>query len=188
MIGDDRGYGRAGTMGPVVATWPEGVERVAAFLRDAGVEARLEELPAGTATAQDAANAAGCRLEQVVKTLVFDCDGSPIVALLPGDRRADPAKLALAVGAASARPATAELVERATGFTPGSVAPFPLPGIEKVLMERTLLAHDTVWIGAGSTKHLASLAPTDLLRLSRAEAMDAVQEPAYHSSGAKGDA
>ena len=175
-------------MKPVVATWPEGVERVAAFLRDAGAEARLEELPAGTATAQAAADAAGCRLAQVVKTLVFDCDGSPVVALVPGDRRADPAKLALAAGTTSARPATAEFVERTTGFEPGAVAPFPLPGIEQVLMERTLLAHDTVWIGAGSTSHLVSLAPTDLLRLSRAEVMDAVQEPEYHSSRTEGDA
>jgi len=97
----------------VVATWPEGVERVAAFLRDSGVEARLEELPTGTATAQSAADAAGCRLEQVVKTIIFDCDGSPVAVLLPGDRRADPAKLALAAGATSARPAGADLVERA---------------------------------------------------------------------------
>ena len=161
---------------------------MAAFLRDAGVEARLEELPTGTATAQSAADAAGCRLAQVVKTIVFDCDGSAVAVLLPGDRRADPVKLALAAGATSARPAGAELVERATGFTPGAVAPFPLPGIEKVLMERTLLANDTVWIGAGSTRHLVALGPTDLLRLSRAEAMDAVQEPAYHSTGTKGEA
>lgn len=172
----------------MVATWPEAVERVAAFLRDAGVQARLEELPVETATAQAVADAAGCKLEQVVRTLVFDCAGSAVVALLPGDRRADPAKLARAAGADSARPAGAELVERATGFKSGLVAPFPLPGVEKVLIERTLLAHDTVWIGAGSERHLVSLAPTDLMRLSRAEALDAVQEPEYHSSGAKGDA
>ena len=172
----------------MLATWPEAVERVAAFLRDSGVDARLEELPAGTATARAAADAAGCKLEQVVRALVFDCDGAAVVALLPGDRRADPAKIAHAAGAASARLASDDLVERATGFPPGSVAPFPLPGVEKVLLERTLLAHGTVWIGAGSERHLVSLAPTDLLRLSRAEALDAVQEPEYHSSGAKGDA
>lgn len=172
----------------MVATWPESVERVAAFLRDSGVEARLEELPAETLSAPAVAEAAGCKLEQVVRTLVFDCDGKAVVALLPGDRRPDPAKVARAAGAASAQPAGAELVERATGFREGLVAPFPLPGIEKVLIERTLLAHDTVWICVGSATHLASLAPTDLMRLSRAEALDAVQEPAYHSSGAKGDA
>jgi hypothetical protein len=31
--------------------WPASVERVAAFLRDTGAEARLEELPTASATA-----------------------------------------------------------------------------------------------------------------------------------------
>src|SRR5688500_13748248 len=71
------------------AVWPEAVERVAAFLRNGGVEARIEEFEAGTPTAADAARAVGCKLEQIVKSLVFDCDGRPFVVLVPGDRKAD---------------------------------------------------------------------------------------------------
>ena len=85
------------------ASWPEPVERVAAFLREAGVEARLEEFESGTATADDAARAAGCTLGQIVKSLVLLCDGRPVVALVPGDRRADPDKIARAAGAREAR-------------------------------------------------------------------------------------
>jgi prolyl-tRNA editing enzyme YbaK/EbsC (Cys-tRNA(Pro) deacylase) len=48
------------------------------------------------------------------------------------------------------------------------VAPFPLPGIETVLIEEALLGHEVVWIGAGSSRHMAALAPTDLVRLARA--------------------
>jgi prolyl-tRNA editing enzyme YbaK/EbsC (Cys-tRNA(Pro) deacylase) len=77
-------------------------------------------------------------------------------------------------------------VERITGFAPGAVAPFPLPGVRRVFLDRTLLAHGTVWIGAGSPAHIASVRPTDLLRLARAEAIDAVLEPAYDAA-AKGD-
>ena len=50
-------------------TWPEPVERVAAFLRKAGAEARLEQLDSGTATAEDAARAAGSPLSQIVKSM-----------------------------------------------------------------------------------------------------------------------
>jgi prolyl-tRNA editing enzyme YbaK/EbsC (Cys-tRNA(Pro) deacylase) len=166
----------------VGASWPEPVERVAAYLRQAGADARLEELEAGTATAADAARAAGCTLDRIVKTIVLVCDGRTVVALVPGDRRADLAKIAGAVGAADARIARAGEVEEATGFAPGAVAPFPLPAVERVLIDQTLLAHDTVWIGAGSDTHIAALNPGVLTRLARAQTMDAVQDSTYHSA------
>jgi prolyl-tRNA editing enzyme YbaK/EbsC (Cys-tRNA(Pro) deacylase) len=158
-----------------VAEWPEAVERVASYLREAGAEARLEEFSAGTPTARDAARAIGCKLGQIVKSLVFDCDGRSVVVLVPGDRRADSAKVAGAAGCARARVAGAAQVEAATGFAPGAVAPFPLPAVDRVLIERTLLAHDLVWIGAGSDRHVAGIAPLELVRLARARPMDAIQ-------------
>ena len=156
--------------------WPEPVERVSAFLREAGAEARLEEFEEGTPTAEAAALAIGCEPGRIVKSLVFECDGSPAVVLVPGDRRADPAKVARALGAARAKIAGPDEVRRATGFEPGAVAPFPLPLVERVLIEQTLLGHDRVWVGAGSANHMAGLAPRDLVRLAHAEPIDAVQE------------
>lgn len=169
-------------------SWPEPVERVAAFLREAGAEARLEEFESGTPTARAAAEAAGCSLDQIVKTMVVVCDGRPVVVLIPGDRRADTAKIASAAGATAARIARSDEVETATGFQPGAVAPFPLPrDVERVFVDRTLLAHDLIWVGAGSPAHLAALRPAELLRLSRAEPTDAVQEVESHSAP-RGDA
>ena len=164
-------------------SWPEPVERVAAFLRKAGAEARLEEFESGTPTAQAAAAAAGCSLDQIVKSMVVVCDGRTVVVLVPGDRRTDLDKVASAAGASSARIARGHEVEPATGFEPGAVAPFPLPrAVEHVFVDRTLLTHDVVWIGAGSPAHMAAIRPAELLRLARAEPMDAVQEAAYDSA------
>lgn len=156
--------------------WPESVERVAAYLRAAGAEARLEEFGAGTPSAEDAARAVGCELARIVKSVVFDCDGDAVVVMVPGDRRADARKVAAAAGCASARVAGPAQVEEATGFVPGAVAPFPLPRVRRVYIERTLLAHDVVWIGAGSPNHLAALAPAELVRVSRALAIEAVED------------
>jgi Cys-tRNA(Pro) deacylase len=156
--------------------WPEAVERVAAALRKGGVEARIEEFGAGTPTAEDAARAVGCKLGQIVKSLVFDCDGRPFVVLVPGDRRADARKVARAAGCRRAKVAGPDEVRAATGFAPGAVAPFPLPKVDRVLVDRQLLAHERVWIGAGSPRHLATLAPADLVRLAKAEPMDAVSD------------
>ena len=155
--------------------WPEAVERVSGFLKQMGVEARVEEFSTGTPTAVDAARAVGCKLGQIVKSLVFDCDGRWVVALVPGDRRADPDKIAAAAGAGRARIATREEVERATGFEAGAVAPFPLPGVDRVFVDRALLSHKRVWVGAGSPRHMAVLSPADLVRLARAQPMDAVE-------------
>jgi len=161
-----------------VAAWPEPVERVAQYLLAAGAEARLEEFSEGTPTAQDAASAVGCKLSQIVKSIVLQCDERPVVVLVPGDRRADARKVASAMGATRARVARPAEVEAATGFAPGAVAPFPLPRVDRVLIDRTLLVHDEVWIGAGSPRHIAGLTPDELVRLARAQPMDAVQDGA----------
>jgi Uncharacterized conserved protein len=153
-------------------TWPPDVERVAAVLRAAAVEARIEEFPEGTHTARDAAAAIGCELAQIVKTLVLVCDGAYVLAMIPGDRRLNEAAAAAAVPAEYVRTARPEEVEHATGFPPGGVAPFPQRAVTHVLIDTSLLANDIVWIGAGSPSHVAGLAPPELQKLARARSVD----------------
>ncbi len=148
--------------------WPEPVERVPAVLRSAAVDARLEEFPAGTRTANDAAAAIGCELSQIVKTVVLVSDGAYVLALVPGDRRADEALVADALSAAEVRVARPEEVLRATGFEPGAVAPFPVRAVAHTLMDKDFFRHQLVWIGAGSPAHMAALPPGELQRLTRA--------------------
>ena len=155
-----------------MGAWPASVERVAAVVRGSSVDARLEEFPEGTATVADAARAVGCEPEEIVKSLLFICDGRPVLALLPGDRRADPDKVARAAGARAARVARPEEVLAATGFEPGAVAPFPASAVTRTLVENELLEFEIVWAGAGSPRHVIGLAPTDLARLAGAQPAD----------------
>ncbi len=158
--------------------WPDPVERVAAFLRAAGAEARLEEFEADTPTAQAAADAVGCGLDQIVKSLVLVCDDVPVIALVPGDRRADPAKVALAAGAGHARVARPSEVVAATGFVPGGVAPVPPPAGVAIFVEQTILSSTVVWVGAGSDRHMVMIAPPELVRLTSGRTVDIAQESA----------
>lgn len=158
--------------------WPEPVQRVASFLWEARAEARIEQLEESAATAKAAATAVGCTLDQIVKSLVLVCDGEPLLVLIPGDRRGDMDKVAQLVGAAAVRTAGADEVIAATGFAPGGVAPFPLPGVRRVLVERTLLSSPVVWVGAGSEQHLAALSPLELVRLTHGDPVDIVRVPA----------
>ncbi len=154
--------------------WPEPVERVARELRAAAADATIQEFPEGTPTAEAAARAIGCRLEQIVKSIVFVCDGAFVLALVPGNRRAEEERIAAALDASEIRVAGAGEVLAATGFEPGAVAPFPLVAVDTVLLERTILQHTRVWIGAGSASHMAGLSPAELQRLSRARTADVV--------------
>ncbi len=157
-----------------MTAWPEPVERVSQVLRSAGVDSRVEEFAVGTPTARAAAEAVGCELGQIVKSLVLVCDGAYVLALVPGDRRADEPAIAPVLGAQEVRVARPDEVEHATGFEPGAVAPFPQRAVTRTLMDRGLLGHLVVWIGAGSTSHMASLPPIDLQRLAGASVVDIV--------------
>lgn len=156
--------------------WPEPVERVSATLREAGAEARIEEFAGGTPTAEEAAGAVGCELRRIVKSVVFDCDGRSVLVLVPGDRRADASKVAVATDSTRARVAGPAQVEDATGYAPGAVAPFGLRQIDRVLIDRSLLGDGLLWVGAGSTRHLAGLSAAELVRVSRAEPVDLAQD------------
>ena len=146
--------------------------RVAETIKRSGVDARLEEFPEGTPTASAAAKAVGSSRAEIVKTLLFVCDGRPTLALVPGDRRADETKVAAAVGARGARVARPDEVLAATGFEPGGVAPFPAPGVSQVVISAELLVHDRVWIGAGSEQHMAGISPVDLVRITHGRTAD----------------
>ena len=156
--------------------WPAPVERVASFLRATGAEARIEEFATETPTAEAAADAVGCTLGQIVQSLVFVCDGTPVVALVPGDRRADSSKVARLAGARRAAIAKPAEVVESTGFEPGGVAPFPLERVPVVLVERTLVRHPILWAGAGSDRHMVALSPRELVRLTRGRLDDLVRD------------
>jgi prolyl-tRNA editing enzyme YbaK/EbsC (Cys-tRNA(Pro) deacylase) len=156
--------------------WPAPVDRVSAALRQAGAEARIEEFATGTPTAQDAANAVGCDLAQIVKSLLFDCDGRAVLVLVPGDRRADPEKVAAATSAAAARVAGAAQVEQATGYEPGGVAPFALRAVDQVLVDKRLLGSGPLWVGAGSERHMVGMPASELVRVARAQQVDVTRD------------
>jgi hypothetical protein len=124
--------------------WPEPVERIARFLRESEAHGQLEQLPEGV----DEPPGPGARVE------AFDCFGNVIVGLVPDNREIDRGRLARRAGCGELRPMPA--------------VPFPFQGAQ-VLVDRSLLSLRTVWLEAGSPRHVLGLDPTQLLRLTRGE-------------------
>jgi prolyl-tRNA editing enzyme YbaK/EbsC (Cys-tRNA(Pro) deacylase) len=156
--------------------WPESVERVSDALRAAGAESRIEEFAAGTPTAADAAAAVGCELRRIVKSLLFDCDGTWVLVLVPGDRRADSAKVARATSSNRARVAGAAQVREVTGYDVGAVAPVALARVSRVLLDRNVPMDGELWVGAGSSRHMAGLPASELARVARADMVDVAED------------
>lgn len=134
-------------------------ERVRVFLEARGLADGLTEFEKSTKTAAEAADAMGCELGQIVKSLVVVVDGSAVLALVAGDRRGDLDAIAAEVGGATARMADADAVRAATGYAIGGVSPFDLPQSLTVIVDDSLMRYDTVFPAAGT--------PASMVRMDR---------------------
>ena len=142
------------------------VARVVAAALEAGLEIAVERFPEGTRTAADAARAVGCEVGQIVKSLVFVADETPIVTLVSGANRVDLDRLAVAVDAGAVRKADGDEARAATGYPIGGVPPFGHAGAVTVLVDDDLMAHEMLWAAAGLPDAVFAIAPDDLLRIS----------------------
>jgi len=143
-------------------------ERVRAYLEAHELADGLFEFEKSTKTAQEAADAMGCELGQIVKSLVFVVDGQPVVALVAGDRRGDTDAIASLLGGGTARFADAETVRSATGYAIGGVSPFDLPDGLPLFADSSLSRFETVYPAAGTPSSMVRVQLSELLELSGA--------------------
>lgn len=134
------------------------------FLKSKGVWFRILEKPS-TIHTMDASKVTGIPLERITKSLVFKADGRPVLAIVPGDRKVDAAKLAKAVGAERIDLVPFSEAERFSGYPPGSTPPVHHANIVKVVLDAELMHFHTIYGGGGSRDRLIELRVEDALRL-----------------------
>ncbi|MFF7650395.1 YbaK/EbsC family protein [Streptomyces sp. NPDC007983] len=137
--------------------------RFAEALRGLGLDVEIRRFPDATRTAVEAAEAVGCELSQIVKSLVFEADGKPVVVLVDGASRVDVERVRRELGAGAVRRASAALVRETTGYAIGGVPPFGHRARTRVLADRRLLDHGVVWAAAGTPHTVFPLDPTSLI-------------------------
>lgn len=145
------------------------VARVEAALAAAGITARIIEMAAETRTAGQAAAAAGCALDQIVKSIVFcgAASGHVVLFLTAGGNRVDPARAAALAGEPLGK-ADADLVRAETGFAIGGVAPVGHLRPLRSFLDPRLDDFPLVWAAAGSPRHIFAIAPAALRRITGA--------------------
>lgn len=145
-------------------TLPDATLRFLSASADLGLAIEPREFPEGTKTARDAAEAIGCDVAQIVKSLVFVADGEPVLAFVPGDRRLDPEKLAAATGASAARRASLDEVRAATSYAAGGTPPFGHTRVLATYADVGLRRHQELWAAAGTPTTVFPIGLEDLER------------------------
>lgn len=149
------------------------LKRVAEALAAAGLASDILEMPGETRTAEQAARAAGCTLDQIAKSIVFrgEDSGHIVLFLTAGGNRVSPEKASLVAGQRLGK-ADADLVRAETGFAIGGVAPVghlvPVP----TFFDPRLLDFPVVWGAAGTPRHVFPVAPQVLLGITGASLAD----------------
>ncbi|MFD4031590.1 YbaK/EbsC family protein [Streptomyces sp. NPDC058637] len=137
--------------------------RFAEALRELGLDVEVRRFPDATRTAAEAAAAIGCELSRIVKSLVFEADGVPVLVLMDGSSRVDVGRVRDELGAGEVRRAGAGLVRETTGYAIGGVPPFGHVTRTRVLADRGLLDHPVVWAAAGTPHTVFALDPATLI-------------------------
>ncbi|MCB1471769.1 MAG: YbaK/EbsC family protein [Rhodobiaceae bacterium] len=149
---------------------PAAARRVADAAVVLGLDIRVLEMPASTRTAEEAAAACGCRVGQIVKSLVFagKTSGTPYLLLVSGDNRVNEKAMAKVLGEPLTRP-DADFVRETTGFAIGGVAPIGHANALRTLFDEDLLKFDVIWAAAGTPRCVFETRPQALARATGAE-------------------
>ena len=119
-----------------------------------GLDVEVRLLPDSTRTAAEAAEACGCELGQIVKSLVFVIGETPTMVLCAGDHR---------VTRIDGRPASAEEARAATGFAIGGIPPLGHDADLPTIIDESLHRYDRVWCAAGTPHAVFEAGVAELL-------------------------
>ena len=137
--------------------------KVQDMLKMRGFSSHVVELPDSTRTAREAAQAIGCRVEQIVKSLVFKGQHSnkPILVVASGTNRVNERRLSELAGEPIEK-ADADFVRQRTGFVVGGVPPLGHTEHIDTFIDEDLLQYEKLWAAAGTPHAVFELTPAEL--------------------------
>jgi len=141
-------------------------KKVQDLLRQFGFSCEVVELPGSTRTSQEAADAVGCKVEQIAKSIVFQGkqSGKPILVVASGANRINEKKLRDLVEE-PVKKADADFVRDETGFVIGGVPPVGHVKPIEIFIDEDLLNYGEIWAAAGTPHAVFKLTPADLTRM-----------------------
>ena len=137
----------------------------------AGVEPNIKILDADAKTAVAAAAELGCEVGAIANSLVFDCDGEPLLVMASDAHRVDTELLARMLAVTAIRKAAPQLVRNATDQVIGGVAPTGHPSRLRTVVDETLARYPMIWTAAGTADSVMPMTYEQLLVVTEGVAM-----------------
>lgn len=156
-----------------MAKLKESAQLVQDMLKEKGYTNEVIELADSTRTAKEAADALGCEVAQIVKSIVFKRNESneALLVLASGPNRINEKHIEEVIGETLGK-ANADFVKEKTGFSIGGVSPIVQDKTIKILMDEDLFKFNTIWGAAGHPKAVFQLTPNELLTLTNSEVIN----------------
>jgi len=141
------------------------------FIDNNGIQATILPMKIHTPTVEDAARALEVETSQIIKSLVFHIDGTPLLVINNGLNRVDRRKLAayLKVGRKRVKFAAPDQVFDYTGFIVGSMPPFGHKQKMRTLVDPAVSQQEVIYGGGGDINAMLRLKPAELLAATGAE-------------------
>jgi len=142
------------------------VHKVEEVLKSYEISTKIVQFSESTRTAQEAADAIGCTIAQIVKSLIFCTEKThkPILVLTSGINRVNEKNIEALVGE-KIKKADAEFTRNVTGFAIGGVPPVGHAQKITTFIDEDLLQYKEVWAAAGTPHTVFCLNASDLPRI-----------------------
>jgi len=148
-------------------------EKLEAYLRKEGVNARILMFKKHTMTVEDAEKQLGISRERIIKSMLFvDEKGVPIVGIVTGDKKVSEEKIMKVYGARKVKIARPGAVKSLTGYEVGGVPPVGYKKAVRTFIDPKVMTFDKVYGGGGAINALLEIDPRDIKRLTNAEVVD----------------
>jgi len=141
-------------------------QKVQDTLIELGFANTIIELPNSTRTAVEAAQAVGCDVAQIAKSLIFKTKRTqrPVLVIAGGSNRVNEKKMRAVIGEKLGKP-DADFVRQHTGFVIGGVPPVGHATRLETYIDEDLLQHETIWAAGGNPCALFQLTPAELVAM-----------------------
>ena len=138
-------------------------QKVQKALQARGLNCEVVQMQKTTRTAKDAAQAVGCEVGQIVKSLIFKGKQSrkPFLVVASGANRVNEKVLARQISE-PVKMADPEFVREKTGFAIGGVPPVGHLSPLIIFIDEDLLQYEEIWAAAGTPHAVFKLTPAEL--------------------------
>ena len=152
-------------------------EKLEAYLREEGINARILTFKKHTMTVEDAEKQLGISRERIIKSMLFvDEKGVPMVGIVTGDKKVSEKKLMEVYGARRVKIACPSAVKSLTGYEVGALPPVGYKRGIRTFVDPKVITFDRVYGGGGAINALLEIDPRDIKRLTNAEVVDISEE------------